>query len=130
MTVADLGYGDPCGVDVLRSALADYLGRVRGVVADPRCVVVTNGYLQGLGVVCQALAARGARRIALEDPSSWEEASIATRAGLEPVPVEVDELGMRVDLLERCGADVVVLTPAHQHPTGVVLAPERRTALV
>ena len=61
MTDADLGYGDPCGVESLRAALADYLGRVRGVVADPRCVVVTDGFLQGLGVVCRALAARGAR---------------------------------------------------------------------
>ena len=77
MTDADLGYGDPCGVEALRAGLADYLGRVRGVVADPRCVIVTNGYLQGLGVVCRALAARGARRIALEDPSSWEEGQIA-----------------------------------------------------
>ncbi|MGA9857334.1 MAG: aminotransferase class I/II-fold pyridoxal phosphate-dependent enzyme, partial [Solirubrobacteraceae bacterium] len=60
MTDADLGYGDPCGVTALRSALADYLGRVRGVVADPEHIVVTNGYTQGLGLVCHALAAVGA----------------------------------------------------------------------
>ncbi len=130
MTDADLGYGDPCGVEALRADLAEYLGRVRGVVADPRCVVVTGGFLQGLNVVCRALVARGARRIALEDPSSWEGGQIAARAGLEPVPVPVDELGMRIDRLERAGVDAVVLTPAHQHPTGVVLAPERRTALM
>ena len=130
MTDADLGYGDPCGVEALRAGLADYLGRVRGVVADPRCVIVTNGYLQGLGVVCRALVARGARRIALEDPSSWEEGQIAQRAGLEPVPVAVDEQGLRIEQLARAGVDAVVLTPAHQHPTGVVLAPERRTALM
>ena len=58
MTDADLGYGDPRGVDVLRAALADYLGRVRGVVAEPARVVVTCGYSQGLGLVCRALAAR------------------------------------------------------------------------
>jgi GntR family transcriptional regulator / MocR family aminotransferase len=69
----DLGYGDAIGVEQLRAGLADYLGRVRGVVADPARVVVTNGYLQGLGLVCRALAGRGAHRIALEDPSrtSW-----------------------------------------------------------
>jgi GntR family transcriptional regulator/MocR family aminotransferase len=126
----DLSYGDPLGVEPLRSSLAAYLGRVRGVVAEPRCVVVTNGYLQGLGLVCRALAVRGARRIALEDPSSPEEPLIARRAGLEPVHVPVDELGIRVDALERADVDAVVLTPAHQHPTGVVLAPERRTSLV
>ena len=114
----------------LRDGLADYLGRVRGVVADRGRIVVTNGYLQGLGLICRALAAGGARRIACEDPSSAEEGQIAARAGLEAVRVPVDGLGLRVDVLARASVDAVVLTPAHQHPTGVVLAPERRAALI
>jgi GntR family transcriptional regulator/MocR family aminotransferase len=130
MTDADLDYGDPRGVATLRAALADYLGRVRGVVADPERVVVTCGYSQGLGLVCRALAGAGARRIALEDPSNPEQAQIAVRAGLEPVAVPVDEDGLRVDALAATGADAVVLTPAHQDPTGAVLSGERRTALV
>ncbi len=130
ITDADLGYGDPRGVEALRSALADYLGRVRGVVADPDRIVITNGYTQGLGLVCHALAAAGASRIALEDPSNPEDGLVAARAGLEPVPIGVDEAGTRVDELERTAADAVVLTPAHQHPTGVVLTGERRTALL
>jgi GntR family transcriptional regulator/MocR family aminotransferase len=130
ITVADLGYGDAFGVDALRDGLADYLGRVRGVVADRSRIVVTNGYLQGLGLICRALAARGARRIACEDPSSAEEGQIAARAGLEAVRVPVDGLGLRVGLLAGASVDAVVLTPAHQHPTGVVLAPERRAALI
>ena len=127
---AELIYGDPCGVEPLRTTLSEYLGRVRGVVGAPGNVVVTNGYLQGLGLACGALAAGGARRIALEDPSAPEQGPIARRAGLEPVPVPVDASGLRVDALEAAGVDAVVVTPAHQHPTGVVLAPERRTALV
>ena len=127
---AELRYGDPRGVEALRSALADYLGRVRGVVGDPARVVVTCGFSQGLDVVCRALAAGGARRIALEDPSNPEQAWIAARAGLEPVPIPVDDDGIRVDLLERADADAVVVTPAHQHPTGAVLAAERRAALL
>jgi GntR family transcriptional regulator/MocR family aminotransferase len=130
MTDADLGYGDPRGVEVLRCALADYLGRVRGVVADPERIVVTSGYTQGLGLVCHALAAAGAKRIALESLSNPEDALVAARAGLQPVAIAVDEDGMRVDELARADADAVVLTPAHQHPTGAVLSGERRTALL
>jgi GntR family transcriptional regulator/MocR family aminotransferase len=130
MTDYELAYGDPRGVDALRTALADYLGRVRGVVADPGRIVITSGYSQGLGVVCQTLAIGGAKRIAFEDPCFPEQREIAARAGLEPVAVSVDEGGIRVDELERAGVDAVVLTPAHQHPTGVVLAGERRTALL
>jgi GntR family transcriptional regulator/MocR family aminotransferase len=130
MTDADLGYGDPRGVQALRSALADYLGRVRGVVADPEQIVVTNGYTQGLAVVCRTLAAAGATRIALEDPSNPEDGLVAAHAGLQPVLIGVDEAGTRVDELEHADVDAVVLTPAHQHPTGVVLTGERRTALL
>jgi len=127
---AELIYGDPCGVETLRVALAEYLGRVRGVVAEPARVVVTSGYIQGLGLVCRALAERGVRRIAIEDPSAPEQGPIAARAGLEPVPVPVDGSGIVVDALAATGAGAVVLTPAHQHPTGVVLTPERRGALL
>jgi GntR family transcriptional regulator/MocR family aminotransferase len=130
MSDADLGYGDPRGARVLREALAEYLGRVRGVVADPARVVVTCGYSQGLDLVCRTLAQRGARRIAFEDPSYPEQRELAARAGLETVAATVDDEGVRVDELERSGADAVVLTAAHQHPTGVVLSGGRRTALL
>jgi GntR family transcriptional regulator/MocR family aminotransferase len=123
----DLGYGEMQGMEPLRRALADYLGRVRGVVAGPERVVVTSGYQQGLGIVCQALAARGARRIAVEDPSNRYQYDIARRAGLEPVPVPVDAAGIDVAALGR--ADAVLVTPAHQHPTGALLSAERRAAL-
>ncbi len=130
MTDADLRYGDPRGAAVLRSALGDYLGRARGVVADPEQIVITSGYTQGLGLVCHALAAAGARRIALEQPSNPEDGLVAARAGLQRVLIGVDEAGTRVDQLQRAGVDAVVITPAHQHPTGVVLSGERRTALL
>jgi len=130
ITDADLGYGDPRGVEVLRSALAEYLGRVRGVVADPARVVVTSGYSQAQGIVCRALAARGAKRIAFENPSQPDQRRIATEAGLEIVPVAVDEDGVRIEELARADVDAVVLTPAHQHPTGAVLAGDRRPDLI
>ena len=128
VTDADLDYGDMRGVDALRSGLADYLGRVRGVVADPDHVIITTGYSQGLGVSCHALAERGATRIALEHPSNTEQRRIVARAGLEPVPVPVDDAGLCVDALED--VDAVAVTPAHQHPTGVVLSPQRRADLL
>jgi GntR family transcriptional regulator/MocR family aminotransferase len=124
----DLGYGDPLGVEELRTALAEYLGRVRGVVAEPGRVIVTNGYTQGLALVAHSLAIAGAKRIAIEDPTNPEQVAIVARAGLEAVAVPVDDEGLRVS--ELGDADAVVLTPAHQHPTGVVLSGERRTALL
>jgi GntR family transcriptional regulator/MocR family aminotransferase len=130
MPDADLQYGDSSGLEVLRHALADYLGRVRGVVADASRVVISSGYTQALTLLCHALASDGARRIALEDPANPEQELIARRAGLEPVPIAVDEDGLRVDELPAADVDAVVITPAHQHPTGAVLSGERRAALL
>ena len=130
MTDEDLGYGDPRGVPRLRAALADYLGRVRGVVSDPSRIVITSGYMQSEGLVCRALAAAGARRVAVERPGHPVQRAIVARAGLEPVPVDVDKQGLRVEDLDRAGADAVILTPAHQFPLGVPLSGERRTALL
>jgi GntR family transcriptional regulator/MocR family aminotransferase len=130
MTDADLGYGDPRGVEVLRAAVGEYLGRVRGVVADPEHIVITSGYTQGLGLVCRALAVGGAKRIGLEDPSNPEDGMIARRAGLEPVAIGVDDAGTRISDLVGVNADAVIVTPAHQNPSGVVLTGERRTDLL
>jgi GntR family transcriptional regulator / MocR family aminotransferase len=128
---AALGYGDPRGLPTLRDALAAYLGRVRGVAADPERVLACSGFAQGLGLVCRTLRRRGATRLAVEDPAHPGQRGIVAHAGLEPVPVRVDERGLRVDLLaEGRAVDAVLVTPAHQFPTGAVLAPERRAALV
>jgi GntR family transcriptional regulator/MocR family aminotransferase len=125
-----LGYPHPAGAPELRTTLADYLGRVRGVRTVPERIVVTNGFRQGVDLLWEALAERGARRVALERPGwrGWYETAAA--AGLETVPIPVDRDGAAVELLDELGVDAVGLSPAHQFPTGAVLSPERRGALV
>jgi GntR family transcriptional regulator / MocR family aminotransferase len=127
---AALGYGDARGQPALRQALVGYLGRVRGVAADPQQVLVCSGFAQGTALVCRALSRRGARRVAMEDPCHPGQRAIVAASGLEPVPVPVDDQGIQVDRLAAVGADAVLVTPAHQFPTGTVLAPGRRGALV
>jgi GntR family transcriptional regulator/MocR family aminotransferase len=123
------GYGDPRGAIELRLALAGYLGRVRGVHADPHRIVICAGFTQAKNLVWRVLRARGAERIGLEDPGQPEVRRSVLRAGMTPIPIPVDDLGLRVDRLYRVKADAVLVTPAHQFPTGTVLAPERRLAL-
>ena len=114
----------------LRTALSEYLARARGAVAADDRIVVTSGLAHGLVLLMSVLRSRGASRVAVEDPSWPHHARAVREAGLEPVPVEVDEHGLRVDRLARLRVDAVLTTPAHQFPTGVVLTPERRVALV
>jgi GntR family transcriptional regulator/MocR family aminotransferase len=127
---ASFGYGDPRGAIELRAALAEYLGRVRGVVADPQRLLVVGGLAQGFALLGRALGATGMRRVAVEDPSHVGGREQIAAQGVELVPVPVDERGIAVAALEGSAADAVLVTPAHQFPTGVVLAPERRADLL
>jgi GntR family transcriptional regulator/MocR family aminotransferase len=129
MPDAELNYGDRRGTEKLRQTLAAYLGRVRGVSATAETVLVTHGYTQALALVCRVLARGGARRIAVENPSDDDQWDVIRRAGLELVPCPVDEHGIHVATVNANNVDAVVVTPAHQFPTGAVLAPDRRAEL-
>jgi GntR family transcriptional regulator/MocR family aminotransferase len=125
------GYPAGPGMPQLRGALAEYLNRVRGTSTEASNIIVCTGYAQGVALVIQTLAARGARRLAVEDPSSGDDAvPVARSAGLEVVAVPVDEDGIRVEALQASDADAVILTPAHQWPTGAVLSAAKRAAIV
>jgi GntR family transcriptional regulator/MocR family aminotransferase len=125
---ARLGYPDPRGEPELRAALAGSLARRRGVLATADEIVVTGGLGPSLPFVWRLLAARGVTRVAIEDPCWPRLRRTLTRAGLHPVPTPVDEHGVLTDALGDAGA--VFVTPAHQYPTGAVLSPTRRAALI
>jgi GntR family transcriptional regulator / MocR family aminotransferase len=125
-----MDYGDPRGSAELRQVVAAYLRRVRGSAADAEHMVICGGFGQGISLILQALARTGIGRVALEDPGDRGNDVAAEWAGLATVPVPVDGHGVDVAALAATGARAVVLTPAHQTPTGVVLAPDRRQSLV
>lgn len=127
---AAFGIPEPCGQATVRHELASYLARVRGVVADPERIVLCLGFSQAAGVSARALAAVGAGVIAAEDPGYPLQLEHLEGAGAGIARVAVDEHGLSVEALRASGADAVVVTPAHQFPTGVALAPERRAQLV
>jgi GntR family transcriptional regulator / MocR family aminotransferase len=126
---ADLGYVDPRGLPQLRQAVADYLGRVRGVSTTSDRVVICNGFSHGLSLVVRALRDTGLDLFAVESPGHDGPREEIVWLGARYRGVEVDADGIVVEQLRRSRARVVVLTPAHQFPTGAVLSAARRTAL-
>jgi GntR family transcriptional regulator/MocR family aminotransferase len=132
----DLGYGDPRGSAVLREVLAGYLRRVRAAAADPGQMIIAAGFAQGVNLVLRALRREhGVSCVAFEDPGygsaeTDETVRAAVALGLRAEYVPVDGEGLVVGALAASGAQAVVVTPAHQSPTGVVLSAARRHALV
>jgi len=129
-SVAELGYGDPRGGAGLRRELAGWLARTRGLRAAADDIIIVSGVAQALALLAQWLNAHGTSRIAVEDPGSLGAREQLIYWGLATVPVPVDEHGFRVGDLAGRDLRAALLTPAHQFPTGAVLAPQRRRELL
>jgi len=122
------GYGDPRGQPELRAALAAYLARARGVRAAADQIVICSGFTQGLSLLGRVLAGSGAAAVGVEAYGHRQHREVIEAAGLSALPVPVDPLGAVIGQLPDCAA--LLLTPAHQFPLGVALAPLRRQRAV
>ncbi|NUS84950.1 MAG: PLP-dependent aminotransferase family protein, partial [Streptomyces sp.] len=123
------GPGDPQGRPELRRALAEYLARVRGVRTDADRIVICSGYAHALRLLAGTPALRGTA--AVEAYGLGFHRSLLTAAGIRTVPLSLDADGARTEeLASHQGVRTVLLTPAHQFPTGGPLHPRRRAAAV
>ncbi|MEV5912077.1 PLP-dependent aminotransferase family protein [Streptomyces chartreusis] len=126
------GPGDPAGRIELREALTEYLARARGVRTEPDRIVICSGFAHALRLLFgqDRSGAGGVLRgpLAVEAYGLGFHRELLAAAGVRTVPLPLDEDGARVDRLARERA--VLLTPAHQFPTGGPLHPERRAAVI
>jgi len=130
LSPGDLAYGDPTGVPALRQAVASWLARTRGIRADPAEIIIVAGVSQAIGLLSQVLRADGITAVAVEEPGSLGVRQHLRSWQMDTPPVAVDAEGLRVDQLRATGARAVMVTPAHQFPTGAVLSGPRRQELM
>jgi GntR family transcriptional regulator/MocR family aminotransferase len=129
-----LGYlTDPRGSYALRSALSEMLNANRGIPASTDNICITRGSQMALFLVARTLV-RSGDIVAVENPGYHRAWDTFRLAGAEVVPVEVDDKGMSIEVLEGIiqthRLRAVYVTPHHQYPTTVSLAPERRKRLL
>ena len=121
-------YGDPAGSAELRRALAAWVSRSRGVTATPEQVLFTHGAAHAVDLVARTLLRPG-DVAAVEEPGYPPVTALLRTFGIDVVGVPVDGEGLVVDALPAA-AKLVVVTPSHQYPLGVVLSRARRLALL
>lgn len=128
-----LSYGEPEGLSELRQALAGMVAATRGVPAREENVLVTRGSQMAIDLAARTLLLPG-DVIAVEALGYRPAWSALRAAGATIVPVPVDTRGIDVDALERLAKERrvrgVYVTPHHQYPTTVTLAPARRLRLL
>jgi len=123
-----LGYGDPQGYGLLRTAIAAYLAQARGVRCDASQVMVVTSSQQALVLLANLLLDRG-DRVLLEEPGYLGARTAFAGAGAELVPAPVDADGLRLPE-QDVAARLVYVTPSHQYPSGATLSLPRRLALL
>lgn len=124
-----LDYPPAEGLPALRNAIAGYLARRRGLVADPEDIVIVAGVQQGIDLCARALLEAG-DTAAIEEPHYQGTRQTLLAHGARLVPVPLDREGLDVGQLPRSGAKLVAVTPSHQFPTGAVMSLGRRMALL
>ncbi|WP_447651252.1 MocR-like pyridoxine biosynthesis transcription factor PdxR [Pseudomonas abietaniphila] len=129
--VQDMALPSVHGLESLRTAIATYLQVSRGIDCSPAQVFVTSGYRNTLALIAHTLLTPG-DRVFVEDPGYPPTRQLLSQLGMEPVPISVDDDGMRVDQATGNGLGVraAVVTPAHQSPLCVSLSLPRRLALL
>ena len=126
-----LGYADPRGSQLLRSAIAGYLGEARAVRCDAEQIIVTSGTQHAVDLVVRTLLGAGSEAW-IEDPGYPLTRDALSAAGIKPRAVRVDAQGLDVaaGIAVAPRARAAFVTPSHQFPTGVVLAMGRRLELL
>ena len=118
-----LDYGPTLGLPDLRDAIAQHVRQFRGVAIATRNVIVVEGTQVALRLIADVLSAPG-QRIVLEDPSYLWAPHLFELLGLEVMPVDVDDQGLRIE--HAPAASLAYVTPSHQFPLGCVMSRGRR----
>lgn len=120
--------GCPQGEYGLRSAVSSYLHQARGVNCTPEQIIVGAGNDYLLMLLCAVLG--NGHRVALENPTYRQAYRLFANLSYEVCTVDMDGKGMRVDELEKSGADIAFVMPSHQYPLGTVMPIRRRMELL
>nr|WP_281369434.1 PLP-dependent aminotransferase family protein [Microbacterium proteolyticum] len=131
----DADVSDTAGAQGLRTEIARYLGRARGLDVSASEVIVTAGTSDAMLLALLSLSPRGDRtrlRVGIENPGYPRVRRILRRLGVEAVPVPVRlGAGLDLDAVERQrDLDAFIVTPHHHYPLGSRLDAEARARLL
>ncbi|WP_283148792.1 PLP-dependent aminotransferase family protein [Silvimonas soli] len=125
-----LSYAPPGGHAPLREALADYLRNARSVRCEPEQIIITTGIHQSVDLAVRLLCDPG-DAVWTEDPCYWGVRSVMQASGLQLKPIAVDAEGINPSPEDLATPPrMMLVTPSHQYPLGMVMSLARRRMLL
>jgi GntR family transcriptional regulator / MocR family aminotransferase len=129
MSTRNLMGCDPLGNVALRQALAEYLGRSRGVRCMPDQIAIVSGVQEAIDLAARLLLSPG-DRVCIEDPGYPGVVSAFRAHGAKIQPVKVTQRGIDVQRLPARGVRLIYITPGHQFPLGTTMNLADRLQLI
>lgn len=116
------------GVYELRKAICDHLFQFRNMKVEPEQIIIGAGTEYLYGLIIQLLG--HGKTYAVENPGYKKISQIYESNNVRCVYASLDESGVSIDSLEKSGADIIHISPAHHYPTGIVTPIGRRYELL
>ena len=127
-----LQYGSVPGVPQLRKIVAEKLLAPKGVIADPDDIMIVNGGLETMNLLCQVFIDPG-DVILVESPTFVHCVEIFEMFQAKCIQCACDDEGLIIDDVEakikEYNPKMVYVIPTFQNPTGKTLPADRREAL-
>ena len=116
------------GCAILRNAIADYLYRYRGMIAQPEQIIIGSGAEYLYSLVVQML---GRDKIyAIEDPSYEKIRKVYKANGVSCDMLKMGSDGIKSSALEKTKAGVLHVTPFNSFPSGVTATASKRNEYI
>ena len=129
-SVPSSDYADPQGSLHLRTVIAEYLRRARGLIASPDEIIITNGAVHAMHLIA-ANYLNDRSKVVMEDPGYPLARQIFELSGATLISCPVDNDGLRIDNIHKnTKFQLVYVTPSHQFPTGARLSLGRRRTII
>lgn len=115
------------GLWSLRDQIAKYLAHRRGVITPAKNVIITSGYIENLFLLMNLI---DNCYFAMEDPGYSKTLDIFANSSKKIIAIPIDKYGFSVKDLEVTDANIAIVTPNHQFPTGIITGLRRRQRIL
>lgn len=114
------------GLWELREEISKYLRERKGVEQSEKNIVITTSFYENLYLINKIIKKS---KFAMEDPGYIRIEKMIENLDKKIIKIPIDKYGFSVRDLEKTDANIAIITPNYQFPTGIITGIRRRQRL-